>query len=300
MKPYRIALIVSLACLLAAIVWVIWQRGGEERAAELKTPSLVDSSQNGGSLLTPDDQTPVQAPTQETPEASDGTEETPAKTKKASVQYNFQSWEDAMGAYAELAGLAYDKYKAQEAPEEAYAWFNALLEKDPDLIEKTGWTREKAAEDWIRESAVEGTFEKLTTEYQDLLSAMRPFLNDIPVWEWAAPNVLARAGRIPMSETQDLITLPNGEVIDWNEYRHPHKLVVKYKLRGTLTSDRLQLLADLEAKAADPSIGLTELERMELENLRAPKFAEQSVIYQRGDEGDPGFEEIIMDLGVIE
>ena len=202
MKPYRILLTFSLYCLLAAVVWVL-QRGGTERGEELFM--LIDESPTSAYSLTS-----VQAPPQEAFAAAAEV----AETESASVQYNFQSWEDAMGAYAELAGLAYDKYKAQGAPEEVFAAYNALLEKDPRVIEHLGLTRNKKAEQWARTTAVEETFGKLQTEYLDLLNAMKPFLNDIPVREWATPNVLARAGRIPMSETQHPITLSNGEAID--------------------------------------------------------------------------------------
>ncbi len=202
MKPYRILLTFSLYCLLAAVVWVL-QRGGMERGEELFM--LIDESPTPAYSLTS-----VQAPPQEAFAAAAEV----AETKSASVQYNFQSWEDAMGAYAELAGLAYDKYKAQGAPEEVFAAYNALLEKDPRVIEHLGLTRDKKAEQWARTTAVEETFGKLQTEYLDLLNAMKPFLNDIPVREWATPNVLARAARIPMSETQHPITLSNGEAID--------------------------------------------------------------------------------------
>lgn len=214
MKPYRILLTFSLYCLLAAVVWVL-QRGGTERGEELFM--LIDESTTSAYSSTPDDQTPVQAPPQETLAAAAEAAETgeaPAETKSATVQYNFQSWEDAMDAYAELAGLAYDKYKAQGAPEEVFAAYNALLEKNPRIIEHLGLTRDKKVEQWARTTAVEETFGKLQTEYLDLLNAMKPFLNDIPVREWATPNVLARARRLPISETRHPITLSNGEAID--------------------------------------------------------------------------------------
>ncbi|MDE0021623.1 MAG: hypothetical protein OXT69_09635 [Candidatus Poribacteria bacterium] len=209
MKPYRILLTFSLYCLLAAVVWVL-QRGGTERGEELFM--LIDESPTSAYSFT-SVQTPPQEALEAAAEAAE-TEEAPAETESAAVQYNFQSWEDAMDAYAELAGLAYDKYKAQGAPEEVFAAYNALLEKNPRVVEHLGLTRDKKAEQWAQTTAVEETFGKLQTEYLDLLNAMKPFLNDIPVREWATPNVLARARRIPMSETQHPITLSNGEAID--------------------------------------------------------------------------------------
>ena len=207
MKPYRILLTFSLYCLLAAVVWVL-QRGGTERGEELFM--LIDESTTSAYSSTPHDQTPVQTPPQEALAAAAEVMETgeaPRRRKARLFNTAFKAGKTRWAAYAELAGLAYDKYKAQGAPEEVFAAYNALLEKNPRIIEHLGLTRDKKAEQWARTTAVEETFGKLQTEYLDLLNAMKPFLNDIPVREWATPNVLARAGRIPMSETQHPITL---------------------------------------------------------------------------------------------
>ena len=298
-KPYRILLIVSLSCLLAAVVWVLWHRGGKERVADLNMGPSADSSQKSGFSLKHEDQTPVQNSVNDTPTATTETEEDASKDESAHAQYNFQTWEDAMGAYAELAGQAYDRLKGQGAPESALAMYDESYKEDPARLKRLGKTRASVAETWMRNTAVDETFAKLETEYRDLLDAMTPFLNDIPFYEWRPNYVLARAGRIPLSEAQDLVTLPNGDVINLDEY-YNKKIVVKFQKKMMPTNEGVQMLMQLEAKAANPSTPLTVSEQMQLEELRNPGYASHSREYYKGNGVEEDVEEIVIDLGAVE
>ncbi len=298
MKPYRIALIVSLACLLAAVVWVLWQRVGPERAADLNMDPPAGSFQKSGSALKTEDQTPVQNSVKEQPTASADAEEGASADEKPPVQYDFRNWQDAMGAYAELAGQAYDRLKRLGAPESVLAMFDESYQKEPAMYQRMGKTRAGEAETWVRHTAVDETFEKLETEYRGLLDAMIPFLNDIPFYEWRPNYVLARAGRIPLSEAQDLVALPNGDVINLDEY-YNKKIVIKFQKKMIPTIEGVRELMRLEAKAANPSTPLTASELMQLEELRNPGYAEHSTEYYKGNGVEEDMEELIIDLGVV-
>ena len=204
-----------------------------------------------------------------------------------------------MGAYAELAGQAYDRQKRQGAPESILARYDASYKEDPDRLQRLGKTRAGEAETWIRNAAVDETYEKLKTEYRGLLDAMAPFLNDIPFYEWRPNYVLARAGRIPLSEAQDRVALPNGDVINLDEY-YNKKIIVKFQKRMMLTDEGVQTLTQLAAKAANPSTPLTASEQAQLEELRNPGYADHSREYYKGNGSEADMEELIMDLGVID
>ena len=302
MKPHRIVLIASLSCLLAAAVWFMLSRGSSESHDQSGPAAQDGGSETVAPALRSEEQTPVVRPVEEDAEPAAEEDGGEAAAESSAVQYRFQNWEDAMGAYAQMAGEEYDRYKALPVPESVFDVYNRQLQTSPEVLEALGWTREKEAEEWVRMSAVQDAFRKLFAERKDLLDAMEPFLDDIPPYEWDQDYVLARAGRIPLSEAQDLLTLPDGSVINWDEYGNK-RLIVKYETKSWLDPEGVRLLNRLEAKAANPQTPLSEYERLELEEMRSwhGTYKSRRTVYDRSIvEGDPSVEEVVMDLGKID
>lgn len=91
------------AAVLGAFVW-LWLNNDSPSEADLDGAGASDSA--GETMLTDEDQTPVQAP-QETQQPSETiVVERPAEADAG--PYKFERWEDAADYLAELVGLEYD------------------------------------------------------------------------------------------------------------------------------------------------------------------------------------------------
>ncbi len=106
-----------------------------------------------------------------------------------------------------------------------------------------------------------------TVEYPNLLAAMLKFLDEFPMYSRDPTALLVRAGRWPVETLPNVFRLPNGELFT---LEIPSAVHVRYQQAYT-----------------DPETGET-------------LYAQLQFIYRCGDENDPDFKVVELDLGVID
>lgn len=211
---------------------------------------------------------------------------------------------------------------AQEEP-------TAAIEIPPELSTVDGvlneWARLVGEEYdlWIQtHSESEASLEAFTIvsdrimsdpEYAVLKEAIKRTINDFPPNAQHPSVMLWRAGRIPIWKVPCFVELPNGEI-----YNMPHntKLIVRFKTRSLLSADGKQalkentqrqneLLADLAKGAAsedEENAMLKELKSVEerLNHIHSPSYSNKQRTYLWGDPDEGPFNEVVMDLGIVE
>ena len=158
-------------------------------------------------------------------------------------------------------------------------------------------------------------FERIMSdpEYAALNEAINLTVNDFPLNAQNPRVMLWRAGRIPISEVPCFVELPNGEI--YNMPRNT-KLIVRFKTRSHLSADGKQelkektlrqneLLADLAKGTAsedEANAALKELEdvKQSLDDLHNPPYTDKERSYLWGDSDEGLFNEVVLDLGVVE
>ncbi len=226
-------------------------------------------------------------------------------------------------------GAAREKVAELEPSSEAQEMSTAAIEIPPELSTVDGvlneWARLIGEEFdlWIQtlpESAAafkaqDIASERIMTapEYAVLREAIRRTIDDFPP-NAQHPIVMAwRAGRIPISKVPCFVQLPNGDI-----YNMPPntKLIVRFKTRALLSAEGKQelkektqrqneLLADLAKGTAsedDTNAMLKELKSVEerLNYIHSPSYSDKERIHLWGDSAEGPFEEVVLDLGVIE
>lgn len=106
-----------------------------------------------------------------------------------------------------------------------------------------------------------------TGEYPNLLAAMLKFLDEFPMYSRDPTALLVRAGRWPVETLPNVFHLPNGELFT---LEIPSAVHVRYW--------RVYM---------NPETG-------------EPFYAQFLIIYQCGNESDPGFKVVELDLGVLD
>ena len=309
-----VSAVAAVLLILAALIW----RGGDvfhpphsESAGE--APSQSEP-------LSPEEQTPVQEPQDETlSAASDGSENDDADSQQeAAPQYSFHSAEEALNYYADLVALEFDLLKLDDSvvpPENLSAYDDTFV----------SWE-----DRWYGGVATGEIFDKIfeRDEEPDLKQALAPFLNDWKEEEWGPDYLMVRAGRWPSALLRREVTLPDGQTLDLHEMRDK-LVVVKYQKRMTPTEDALEAMREAEARISEietrlASGGVSESGAAELQNelagiqadlaeARKPKYADIEEKYYAGGKLDEkenedgsvgvdtsGVERVVIELGKIE
>lgn len=160
--------------------------------------------------------------------------------------------------------------RAYNTWEDALDGFAYLMGLEYDLLMETlpiedFGTRRLEASVQAHRNVQERIYE--TNEYPNLLAAMLKFLDDFPMFSRDPTALLVRAGRWPVETLPNVFRLPNGELFT---LEIPSAVHVRYQR------------AYMNSKTGEPF------------------YAQFLVIYRCGDESDPGFKVVELDLGLID
>ncbi len=273
---------IAVAAVLAMLIgfWIAVE------SAEKKSESA--QKERAEAALTEFEQTPPQT-LQAEPEPE---EETTMPAQADAGPYNFENWEDAINAVADLVGMEID----------------AQIKERGDEVKDIGDYALPAYQ------AVRGRIWE-TNEFPELRKAIAPYLpgapdngsGRIPAEEFDPVRLAVRAGRLPGQSLKSKLTLPNGEIyysdekedvaITWQRERisaEKRKALARFESARSALEARLAESPDDKAMQKKMSELLTAIER-----LKTPQVTRYEAFSFKGDPTHPEYKITFIDLGVI-